>query len=56
MVCDYQHLKEECYRVGITVGGDNLPYANDAGSSAADLHETKLLLNSTMSDAQKGAK
>ena len=56
MVCDYRPLKDEKYRVRITVGGDRLPYDNDAGSPAADLLETKLLINSTISDARKGAR
>ena len=55
MVCDYQPLKDEKYRVRITVGSDKLPYYDDAGSPAADLLETKILLNSTISDARWGA-
>ena len=42
--------------VRITVGDDTLPYANDAGSPAVDLLETKLLLKSTVSDTKKGEK
>ena len=56
MACDYRPLKEEKYRVRITVGGDRLPYHDDAGSPAADLLETKILINSTISDAKKGAR
>ena len=56
MVCDYRPLKDEKYRVRITVGGDKLPYHDDAGSPAADLLETKILLNSTISDAKRGAR
>ena len=55
----FQHLrplKEEIYRVRITVGGDRLTYNDDAGSPAANLLETKLLINSTISDAAKGAR
>ena len=40
----------------ITVGGDKLPCDNDAGAPAANLLETKILLNSVMSDASKGAR
>jgi len=50
-VCDYRPLKDEKHRVRVTVGGDRLPYHDDAGSPAADLLETKLLINSTISDA-----
>ena len=33
-----------------------MSYTSDAGSPAANLVETKLLINSTISDAQKGAR
>ena len=56
MVCDFRPLKEEQYRVRITVGGDRLTHDNDAGSPAVDLLETKIMLNSTISDANKGAR
>ena len=36
------------------MGGDRLPHAQDAGSIAAYLFETKTLLNSTTSDTRKG--
>jgi hypothetical protein len=55
-ICDYRPLKSEPYRVRLTVGGDKLPYDDDAGSPAASLLETKLILNSTISDADKGAR
>ena len=56
MVCDYRPLKTEPMRVCLTVGGDRLPYANDAGSPSATLLEAKLMINSTISDADKGAR
>ena len=55
-VCNYRPLKQESHRIRITVGGDRLPYDDDAGSPAANLLETKILLNSTISDADKGAR
>ena len=55
-VCDYRPLKEEPYRVRITVGGDKLDYNDDAGSPAANLLETKIIINSTISDARRGAR
>ena len=55
-VCDYRPLKSEPFRVRIVVGGDKLSYADDAASPATDLLETKILLNSTISDADKGAR
>ena len=38
------------------VGGDKLTYDADTGSPAANLLETKLLFNSVISDAKKGAR
>ena len=55
-VLDYRPLKEEPYRVRITVGGDKLHYTDDAGSPAANLLETKVLINSTISEASRGAR
>ena len=55
-VVDYRPLKNEKYRVRITVGGDRLIYLDDAGSPAANLTETELLANSTISDAKYGAR
>ena len=55
-VCDYKPLKSETHRVRITVGGDKLTCLDDTGSPAANLLETKLLLNSTISDAKYGAR
>ena len=54
-VLDYRPLKSELYRVRITCGGNKLSYPLDDGSPAADMLETKILINSTISDAHKGA-
>jgi len=48
-ICDHRPLKTEPYRVRLTVGGDKLEYAGDAGSPAASIIETKLLVNSVIS-------
>ena len=56
MVCDYHPLKSEPNRVRLTVGDDHLSYPSDAGSPAASLLEAKLLINSTVSDADNGAR
>ena len=56
LVYDYRPLKSEQYRYRIVVGGDKLPYDNDASAPTTDLTETKLLLNSVISDAYKGAR
>ena len=53
--CDYYPLKEEAYRIRIIVGSDHLTYEQDAGSPVANLLETKVLINSTISDANKDA-
>ena len=53
MICDFRPLKDDPYRVRLTVGGDKLEYDNDAGSPAASFIETKLILNITISDAKK---
>ena len=45
---DCRPLKTEKHRVRLTVGGDKLPCDDDAGSPAASLLETKLILNSTI--------
>jgi hypothetical protein len=55
-VCDYRPLKDDPYRVRLVVGGDRLVYDDDPASPAAGLLETKLLLNSVISDAHKGAR
>ena len=55
-VCDIRPLKDEPNRVRLTVGGDKLDYPYDATSPALTLIETKMILNSTISDAHKGAK
>ena len=51
---DIRPLKEEKYRVRITVGGDKLDFCGDASSVEASLATVKLLLNSVVST--KGAK
>ena len=54
MVCDYRPLKSVPYRVCLTVGGDKLPYNDDAKSPAASLIKTKLNLNSIIFQATQG--
>ena len=55
-VCDYRPLKSDPNRVRLVVGVDKLDYAFDSGSPAATLLETKLLVNSVISDSDKGAR
>ena len=54
-ICDHKPLKTEENRLRLIVGGDKLEYDYDTGSPAASLLETKLILNSTISSAHKGA-
>ena len=54
-VCDHRPLKPEPVRVQIVVGGDCLDCSIDSGSPATNLLEFKLLVNSIISDADKGA-
>ena len=55
-VCTYRPKKSEPWRIRIVAGGDKLQCSYDTGSPAASLLETKLLLNSVISDARKGAR
>ena len=56
MVFDYRPLKSEPYRCRLVVGGDRLSFDDDASAPTTDLTETKLLLNSVISDAWQGAR
>ena len=38
------------------MGGDKLTYNEDSAAPAANLLETKILINSTISDAHRGAR
>ena len=56
MVWDFRPLKNEKYRVRLTIGGDRLEYIYDTSAPAANLVETKILLNSVISDVKNGAR
>jgi len=56
MVCDIKPLKKEKHRVRLTIGGDKLEYMFDTAAPAASLIETKLLVNSVISDCHHGAR
>ena len=51
---DLQSLKNG-KKTQLVVGGDKLPYYDDAGSPAANLLECKILFNSVISHAHLGA-
>jgi hypothetical protein len=48
-VCDYRPTKDDPWRVRLTVGGDKLEYPGDPGAPAANLIDTKIVLNSVVS-------
>ena len=54
MVCDYWPLNQEKHIVRLTVRGDTLEYAFGSTSQAASLIETKMIINSFISDSAKG--
>ena len=49
LVVDIRPLKDEKYRVRITVGVDKLNFCGDTSSVSASLATVKLLLNSVVS-------
>ena len=55
-VCTMRPNKAEEYRIRMTVGGDKLDAFQDVRSPAVGLTDTKLHINSTISDAHKGAR
>ena len=55
IVCDYRPLKEEKYRVRLTIGGDKLDYDQETALPTTNLIDTKILINSTISYAHEGA-
>ena len=55
-VCDHRPIKTEIYRIRLVAGEDKLEYDGDPGAPAASLVETKIMINSVISDAKHGAK
>ena len=55
-VCTMRPNKSEVYRIRMTVGGDRLDAYQDVRSPAVGITDTKIHLNSTISDAHKGAR
>ena len=55
-VCTMRPGKSEVYRVRMTVGGDRLDAYQDVRSPLVGLIDTKIHLNSTISNAHKGAR
>jgi hypothetical protein len=55
-VCNIRPQKTETHRVRMTAGGDQLDYPGDPSSPAVSMLDAKLHINSTISDAHKGAR
>ena len=56
LTCDLRPIKTETHQIHITVGGDKLTYDGDPSSPAVSLLNIKIILNSVISDAHKGAR
>ncbi len=54
--CTIRPQKAETHRVRCTAGGDKLDYPFDASSPAVSMLDAKLHINSTISDAKRGAR
>ena len=55
-VCGIRTQKAESHRTSLTVGGDRLDYPEDSSAPAVVLLDTKINLNSVISDSKKGAR
>jgi len=55
MVCDIPPKEDDIYRTWLAVVGDKLEYCGDVLSPVVSVLETKLLINSVISDAKKDA-
>jgi hypothetical protein len=55
-VCNICPQKTETHRVRLTAGGNQLDYPDDASSPAVAMLDAKLHINSTISDASRGAR
>jgi len=55
-ICDYRPQKAETHRVRMTAGGDRLDYPDGPSSPAVSILNTKIHINSTISDIRKGAR
>ena len=55
-ICDIRPQKKESHRTRLTAGGDKLDYPFDASSPAVSVLDAKIHINSTISDAHRGAR
>ena len=56
MVCDIRPYKDNIHITRFTVGGGKINYTGGESSPAPSLIETKLLLNSVISEANRGGR
>ena len=56
MVCDYRPLKAKTHQVRLTVGGDKLICEFEVAIPVASILESKVLINSVILDAHRGAR
>ena len=55
-ICTIRPQKKETHRVRMTAGGDQLDYPGDASSPTVAITDAKVHVNSTISDARRGAR
>ena len=55
-ICDILPLKTEKHLTHLTAGGDRLEYGHDPSSPAVSLLDTKIMINSIISEDKRGAK
>ena len=55
-MCNIKTQKAESHRTHLTVGGKKLDYPEDPSAPAVGLLDTKIHLNSVISDSKKGAR
>jgi len=55
-ICNIRLQKTETHRVRMTAGGNKLDYPGDSSSPTVSMLDAKIHINSTISDAKKGAR
>jgi hypothetical protein len=55
-ICNIRPQKKETHRVRMTAGGDKLDYPGNASSPTVSMLDSKIMINSTISDARHGAR
>jgi hypothetical protein len=55
-ICNIRPQKKETHGVRMTAGGDKLDYPGDASSPTVSMLDSKIMLNSTISDARHGGR